>query len=47
MVTKLAMLTRFLEIEQLVYQVVKDQKIRQLNWPSVSQIEELKMIVKI
>ncbi len=43
----LAMLTRFLEIEQLLYQVVKDLKIRQLNWPSVSQIEELKMIVEI
>jgi hypothetical protein len=40
------MLTRFLEIEQLLYQVVKDQKICQLNWPSVSQKEELKMIVE-
>jgi hypothetical protein len=43
----LGMLKRFIEIEHLVHQVVKDLKIRQLNWPSISEIEELKMIIDI
>jgi hypothetical protein len=42
-----AMLKRFLEIEQLLHQVVRELKIRQLNWPSISEMEELKMIVEI
>ena len=43
----LGMLKRFIEIEHLVHQVVKDLKIRQLNWPSISEIKELKMIIDI